>query len=172
MPFTYVALTQPDRERMESLKIMIDWTKPHADHWSIDRDTGDFLVRIAQDREPPHYDRYALWWRNMLYKVEIEPNSSPATGYRLDVVGVADVSSIPGKGIPRSDWPALGVALFEATKAHAIGRASKLIADLREKKGLPTAASDAPPMQMQSTSVDLSKSPCIIFRTDFPKEIL
>lgn len=60
MPFTYEPITPADRERMESLNIMIGWKKPNAKHWTVNRETGDFLVWISPDREPPHWTWFAL----------------------------------------------------------------------------------------------------------------
>ena len=77
MPFTYEPITPADSERMEALNIMLRWNKPQAYNWSVNRETGDFLVHIFQDREPPHWQWFALWWNGMLYCIAIEEKDHP-----------------------------------------------------------------------------------------------
>lgn len=122
MTFVYEPLTQVDRDRLEALKIKIDWVKPHDTHWSIDRQMGDFLIRIQQDREPPHYYIFAFWWRDALYWVNLQGDTAPADGYHLALVKFGAEPEVR-PGIPQPgpiNRYAVGTALRSARKHRFI----------------------------------------------------
>lgn len=185
MSFIYEPLTQADRDRMEDLNIMVGWKRPNAEEWSINHETGDFLVRIGPDREPPHWEWHAFWWQEKLYSVGLteknHPNSQPGTntGYWLEVVAVGPQDNPSREGvwpaeirreIPREEWPALATALFEAVKTFATAEASPAYAGYRKRMQLPPPPGTLP-MALESTLHDLSVSPCAIFHVDFSRSI-
>jgi hypothetical protein len=186
MPFTYEPLTSADRERMETLNIMVGWARPNANEWCINHETGDFLVRIGPDREPPHWEWHAFWWKGKQYSVGLDeknhPNSPPGTniGYWLEVVAVGPQDNPSREGvwpseirqeIPREEWPALAAALFEAVKVYAIAEADMRFGWYRERMQLPPLPPGTPPIEIESTLHELSASPCAIFHVDFSRSI-
>ena len=163
MPFVYEPITPADRERMELLNIMIGWKKPHAYDWAVDRDSGDFLVRIAPDREPPHWEWFAFWWNGRQFGVALDDiKTHPETGYCLDVVWVAALAE-DGTLVSAQDSMSFGQALFEAVKAYATVDAARMMQNLRERNQLPPNV----PLELQATLNDLSVSPFATFRIDF-----
>ena len=169
MPFVYEPITPADRERMESLNIMIGWKKPNARHWTVNRETGDFLVWIAPDWEPPHWTWYGFWWRERLFRVELNTSKThPDTGYCLEIAGIA---AEDGKSIPPQDKEDFGKALFEAVKVEATAAVSRLFAGIHQKKQLPPDSTGPIPIDMKCTLNDLSTSPFATFQIDFPRSI-
>lgn len=174
MTFSYEPLTQADRDRMRALNVMISWARPNADRWTVDRATDDFLVRIMQDREPPHYYIFAFWWRDALHWVNLQGKTAPSTGYHLELVGFGAEPEVR-PGIPQPgpiDQYAVGTALRSAVATYAVGDAASWFAGRRQTKGLPPLVDEAARIQMTVTPLDLTRSPHVVFRTDFPKELL
>ena len=168
MPFTYEPITPADRERMESLNIMIGWKKPNAKHWTVNRETGDFLVWISPDREPPHWTWFALWWQGRIFRVELDGKTHQDTGYRLEIAGVSAEDRRP---ISSQERPSFGAALFDAVKAYAIADVSTMFANRRKRLQLAPDPSGTPPLELETTLNDLSVSPFATFRIDFPRSI-
>ena len=164
MTFTYEPITPADRDRMEALNIMIGWKKPNATDWSVRRTTGDFLVRIAPDREPPHWTWFAFWWRARLFRVGLDNNKAhPRTGYHLEVAWLSEEG---GKVIPKQDWSALGDALFEAVKAYAAASAIAMGLNLRERG---EASFEPAEMKMECTQNPLGTTPNAIFHVNYTR---
>ena len=166
MTFTYEPITPADRDRMEALNIMIGWRKPHVANtdWVVDRTTGDFLIWIAPDREPPHWMWFAFWWRNRLFSVGLDNiKMHPKTGYHLETmrVGAED-----GQGFPAQDRDALGDALFEAVKAYATVDAIAMGLNLRERG---EASFEPAEMKMECTQNPLGTTPNAIFHVNYTR---
>ncbi len=168
MPFTYEPITPADGERMKSLNIMIGWKKPNARHWTVNRETGDFLVWIAPDREPPHWTWFAFLWQGRLFRAELDGKTHQDTGYRLEIAGV---SAEDRKPISSHERPAFGAALFEAVKVYAIADVTTMFANRRKRLQLAPDPSGTPPLELETTLNDLSVSPFATFRIDFPRSI-
>jgi hypothetical protein len=174
MTFSYELLTQADRDRMKALNVMISWARPNANRWTVDRATGDFLVRIMQDREPPHYDVFAFWWRDCPYWVHLQNTTVPKSFYRLELVDFG-VEPEVRPGMPRrvsADRRQVGTALCSAVETNAGGTATTLFQGLLEDRQLDTHVLDQTPVCIAATPLDLTRSPHAVFRTDFPKELL
>ena len=164
MPFVYEPITSADREQMESLKIMIHWKKPNAEHWTVNRETDDFLVRIAPDREPPYWIWFAFWWKERLFRVGLNPKSNLDTEYCLEIAGIG---AEDGKPIPSQDKQILGAALLQAVKTYATAEATEQLGWYRKRKNLPLSSPATHSMELECTLNDLSMSPFAIFRANF-----
>jgi hypothetical protein len=193
MPFTYEPLTQADRDRMEALNIMVGWKIPSAEEWSINHETGDFLVRIGPDREPPHWEWHAFWWNGHLYYVGLAEKNYPSSkpliestqqvnnvGYWLEIAAVGPQDNPSREGvwpaegrlsIPREEWPGLAEALFEAVKVYAIAEANMRFGWYLQRMQLPPLPPGTPPIEIESALRELSVSPCAIFHIDFSRSI-
>jgi len=57
---------------LAQLKLRIDHVKPNSDEWTIDEVSGDFLIWIYPDREPPHWITYCFYWNKIPFGVKIE----------------------------------------------------------------------------------------------------
>ena len=135
----------------------------------MNRETGDFLVWIAPDWEPPHWTWFAFWWRERLFRVGLDDHKThPDTGYCVEIAGVA---AEDGKLIFPKDRLALATALFEAVQVYATADAATLFDGLRQSKKVPLDPPGTPPIELQCTLNDLSVSPCATFRIDFPRSI-
>jgi hypothetical protein len=174
MTFSYESLTQADRDRMRALNVLISWARPNADHWTVDHATGNFLVRIMQDREPPHYEIFAFWWRDCLYWVHLHDKTVPKIGYQLDLVEFG-VEPEVRSGMPErvsADRHEVGAALRDAVDVYATADITDGFRRLLKRKGLSTEELDRTPIRLEATSLDLTRSPHVAFRTDFPQELL
>lgn len=185
MPFTYEPLTPADRERMETLNIMVGWKSPNANEWCINHETGDFLVRIGPDREPPHWEWHAFWWKEKLHRVGLKekdhPKSQPfkTLGYWLEIVDTGPQDNPSKEGV----WPASRqtmsteeqaiyfAALCEAVKVYAVAEA-KISFGLYQKQIQPAPLPPgATPFELESTLNGLGASPYAIFQADFSRSI-
>ena len=134
MPFTYEPITPPDRERMESLNIMIGWKKPNARHWTVNRETGDFLVWIAPDREPPLWTRFAFFVAKASLPCGVGRQDPPGNrvplGNRRGFSGRSQANFISREtGLWRSP--------FAAVKVYAIADVTTMFANRRKRLQLP-----------------------------------
>ena len=169
MPFVYEPITPADHERMESLNIMIRWKKPNARHWTVNRETGEFLVWVYPEWDPPYWNWFAFWWRERLFCVGLNSSKThPDTGYCLEIAGVGAADRKP---ILPEDEKALGTALFDAVKVEATTAAAELFAGRRERKGIPPDPHDMEPVELSYEINDLRTSPFVTFHVDFPRSI-
>jgi hypothetical protein len=59
MAFIYEKISEEDKQKNDFSKLQIGWlNRPDPTYWIIDRVSGDFLIWLRQEREPPHVDWY------------------------------------------------------------------------------------------------------------------
>ena len=167
MPFVHEPITPADQERMDSLNILIGWKKPNARSWTINRETGDFLVRIGRDMDFPHWTQLGFWWNGKLFRVETSDiKTHPDTGYCLEVmrVGAED-----GKPIPVQYHANLEADLFDAVKVDTTASVNSLFAEIPQTGQVPKQPSNKHSIELICTLYGLKVSPFATFHADFPR---
>ena len=71
MTFVYEHISDEDKKRIDFSKITVLGHEADPYRWVIDRGLNAFLIRIIQDREPPHEEWYAFYWQNKIFSVGI-----------------------------------------------------------------------------------------------------
>jgi len=166
MTFRFEPLTDDDRARLRDLNVQIHWHKPNTNEWTIDRDSGDFLIWIAPDRDPPHWTRFAFHHEGHLYGAEFNLSGSTVhSGYRAAVMKV---------WLALGDWHLAGAdadrfldRLTAAFESYCAAHVRRLCAELAARRGVEPDA-EAPVIKVIRRG--LQACPVVVFEADLPPD--
>jgi hypothetical protein len=164
MPFSFEPLDAADRQRLVDRDVRIHHHPPHADDWAVDRDTGDFLIRIGPAPQPPHWIRFAFLCADELFGAEFHLEATnAASGYRGAVMKVWKAVGDWHFVGPEAD--ALLARLAEAFGAWCTAHAARLFEELARTHGV------APPSEAPLVHPVLrgfAQLPVILFEAAYP----
>lgn len=141
-------------ERLAQLNIKIDYRKPNSSEWTIDSDTGDFLIWIYPDREPPHWITFCFYWNQTVFSLKVAMTGDFLAGFSYRVMRVRK---------ERQSWDLLGeesIRFCDALMAAMLAYCRSDVQDLcARRQGAISLASN---MDIQTSVADLSKSPVVV----------
>jgi hypothetical protein len=146
------------KARLAQLDLRIDHHRPNSDEWTIDDATGDFLIWIYPDREPPHWTTYCFYWNDTPFGLKIAMSGDFTRHLVYSVMSVYKVGS--GWDLTPSESVQFVTAMTAALHSYCSADAKDLVA--RKFKDLAFEP-------RITVSIDgLSASPSVVLNIDLP----